>query len=302
MPGCGFTIKRMARKKQAVFRINTPAKVTPYLRILARRADGFHDVRIVLVAVSLFDGLEFRPQAAPGLELQVESAEPLGRPEDNLVYRAATGFQEVAGVELALRVVLRKHIPSGAGLGGGSGNAAGTLRVLNALHGHPLAPSRLASLAAGLGADVPFFLDPVSSLAEGRGERLRPLPPFPPVPLLVLKPPFAVSTAEAYARTIPDNGERPLPPFGTPAEVQAGLHNDFEATLLPAHPQLAEAKAALLAAGAEGALLTGSGSALFGVFQDRAARDAAAHKLRESGTWQVLPCEPLAAHTYLPGG
>lgn len=291
----------MARKRQAVFRIKTPAKVTPYLRILARRADGNHNVRILLVAVSLFDELEFRPRAAPGVALRVEAAEPLGRPEDNLVYRAALAFQDAAGVPLALAIALSKHVPSGAGLGGGSGNAAGTLRALNALHGHPLAPSRLSAIAAGLGADVPFFLDPVPSLAEGRGERLRPLPPFPSLPLLVLKPPLAVSTGEAYARATPDGREHPLPPFGTLAEVRAGLHNDFEATVLPAYPELAEAKAALLEAGAAGALLTGSGSALFGVFPEAAVRDAAARVLREHGRWQVLPCEPLPGHTYLPG-
>jgi 4-diphosphocytidyl-2-C-methyl-D-erythritol kinase len=289
-------------KKQAVIRIKTPAKITPYLRILARRADGFHDVRIVLLPVSLFDVLEFERNATKKISLHVEAAEPLGAVTRNLVYRAAMAFRRASGVRIGLTIKLSKHIPAGAGLGGGSGNAAGTLVALNALCGHPLDAARLFELAVDLGSDVPFFLSPAPALAQGRGEKLQPLPAFPAVPLLVVKPPFSVSTAEAYAQTEPRGPAGHRPPLGTLAEVRAALRNDLEQPVFRMHPELSTVRGALLDAGAVGALLTGSGSALFGLFADRPTRDAAAKALADEPAWRVLSCEPLPSHSYLPDG
>ena len=279
--------------------IKTPAKITPLLQVLGRRKDGFHEVNIVLAPISLYDELEFRPGRREGLSLTGQGGAPEGAPEENLVHRAALAFQEAAGVSLALEIVLNKTIPAGAGLGGGSGNAAGTLLALNALHHHPLSPARLAALALGLGSDVPFFLDPAPSLARGRGEILSPLAEFPELPLLVVKPPFPVSTGEAYRRLETFTKEPAKPSLRSAAEVVAALENQFEGPLSALHPQLAQAKARLLAAGAAGAMLSGSGSAVFGIFEAAARRDAAAVELAGQGDWAVFSCQTLRRHAYL---
>lgn len=288
-------------KKQGEFRIKTPAKITPYLRVLAAREDGFHEVRIVLVPVSIFDSLSFRHPAAGGFSLAVDSPWELGAAEDNLVYRAARAFQEASGIALDLHVRLSKAIPAGAGLGGGSGNAAGTLVALNAIHGRPLSRPKLLETALGLGSDVPFFLSPAPTLAEGRGEKLSSLPPFPTLHLAVVQPPFSISTGDGYRGVKPRAGGA-RPRFATKAELQAGMVNDFEEGLFPRHGELRAIKARLLELGAKGALLSGSGSALFGWYANRRARDKALRALNGESTWRAIGCETLAAHRYLPGG
>ncbi len=256
---------------------------------------------MTLVPISIYDELEFRVSTVGGISLVVDAPEPLGAPEDNLAYRAAAAFQERARLTLALQIHLRKRIPAGAGLGGGSGNAAGTLLALNAMHGHPLQNAELDQLALQLGADVPFFLNPVPSHATGRGERLSPLSAFPRLALVVVKPPLSISTRAAYEGVTRFSTNRAAPPLATLPQVLGAMENQFEASLFKAHPHLAEVKRRLLEAGAAGALLSGSGAALFGVFEDEAARDDAAAGLARESSWQVFSCETLTRHTYLPG-
>jgi 4-diphosphocytidyl-2-C-methyl-D-erythritol kinase len=306
--------------------IDSPGKVTLQLRILRRRSDGYHDIRIAQAPVSVYDRLHLRPGGAPGIRLAVRSAQPLGVSRDNLVRRAALAFQAALGEPLALTVRLEKHIPVGAGLGGGSGNAAATLVALERLHGHPLGPRRLHALAAELGADVPFFLDPRPGWAEGRGERLRPLGglvlagapgPLPALALLLVKPALSIATRDAYAaaRAEADGGPAPVgdlaaerasdpggePDWGTARSVAATLFNAFEAALLPRYPELGRIRAALLGAGALGASLSGSGSVVYGLFADAPARDAALGALTgeaQAAGWRLLPCQTLAGHRY----
>jgi len=295
-------------KTQGPFHVVSAAKITLHLRILARRSDGFHAVRIALVPVSLFDRITFAfdaAGAAPGVRLAVQGKEPLGAEADNLVLRAARAYEQALGAPLAVTIGLQKHIPAGAGLGGGSGNAAATLVALNRWHGQPVGPARLHALAQGLGADVPFFLDCRPAWAEGIGEQLSPLGPLPPLELLVVKPPLAVSTAAAYGavRTEAEGGPAPAAGLDTTSveRVARSLFNGFEAALLPQHPELGALKAALLEAGARGALLSGSGSAVFGVFAGAAARDAAAARLANRAAtegWRLLPCRTLPGHRY----
>jgi len=285
-------------KRQGPLRLATPAKFTPLLRVLRRRGDGFHEVVIVLAPISLCDTLTFRFGGAPIFDLTCEGGAELGPPEDNLVLRAARTFAAAVERPLGARIRLEKRIPAGAGLGGGSGNAAATLLALNAAHGYPLGPAALARLAATLGSDVPFFLNPVPTVARGRGELLEPLPVFPRLPLLVVRPPFAVSTAAAYGWVRPDPTERPLPLLSTPAEVVAALENAFEAAVFPRHPVLAEIREALRAAGAAGAVLSGTGSAMVGIFADAEARERAVHALAGQEAWALFPCETLPSFTY----
>jgi 4-diphosphocytidyl-2-C-methyl-D-erythritol kinase len=303
-------------------RLSTPAKVTVNLNILGRRKDGFHDVRGVLVPVSLYDTLEIERTPDKGLSLEVDSPEDLGARENNLVWRAVRAFEAAAGIRVGVAIRLTKRIPTGAGLGGGSGNAAATLVVCNRLWGQPLGAPALHREAAALGSDVPFFLEPGPALIEGRGERLRRLTGFPRLVLLVVKPDFALATGEAYrllaeARQgrAPAPSSQSLPALTTLSGVLAALHNDFEPVQFAQHPELAEIKARLSAAGAQGALLSGTGSALFGIFATAAARDAAAAELAgaaeiagaaqqagvapaRTGRWTVLACESLSGHAY----
>lgn len=281
--------------------IKTPAKINPYLRILGRMGDGTHQVDLALVCISLYDELELLRTSNGGIELTVESAQPLGTVEDNLVFRAAREFARLAGGPLHVRIHLQKNIPAGAGLGGGSGNAAGTLLALNAMHGQPLDRAQLEDAALKLGADVPFFLSPVPRRAVGRGEILSPLQNFPRLLLLLVKPPFSISTGEAY-RGVTGYSQEAQPPVMTNfREVVEALHNQFEAHLLARHPELGWAKARLLDRGAAGALLSGSGSAIFGVFEHEEARVAAVERLSLGPGWQVFSCETLSTHSYLPG-
>jgi 4-diphosphocytidyl-2-C-methyl-D-erythritol kinase len=290
---------RTPPKTQGVFRFRTPAKITPFISILGRRNDGFHEVRVALTAVSIYDTLTWQPSANP-LRVQVEGPEPLGPETGNLVYRASVAFEAATGIRIGGLWRLTKAIPAGAGLGGGSGNAAGTLVVLNRLNGGPLSAAQLHVLAAQLGSDVPYFLDPRPQWGSGRGEQLLPLAGFPRLPVLVIKPAFSIATAEAYGRVRPREGEAAMqPPLTTLEEVVASLNNDFERVLSEVYPELAAIKTGLLAAGARGALLSGSGSAVFGLFASAAERDAGQMRLtRTNPAWLALACDTLPDHDY----
>lgn len=287
-------------------RVEAPAKVNLRLRILAREASGFHALETLFCAVSLSDAVEVLP-GGPGVSLRVEGGVDTGPPERNLAVRAAERFHAALGRPPALRIVLTKRIPSAAGLGGGSSDAAATLRALNLLHGDPFSRAELLQVAAGLGSDVPFFLcgSPLA-LAWGRGERLLALPPLSPRPVLIAHPGVAMPTGDMFRRVAERRGEGAPPEAlafgwemleGWPG-VAALAENDFEPVAFERIPLLAEAKAGMLEAGAVFAMLSGSGASLFGVFPDEAARDAAAERVGGMGmtAWraETLECEAPA--------
>ncbi len=271
-----------------------PAKINLFLRILAREDSGYHQIETLFQAVGLYDRVDVHAGTGEGLELEVRPgatdpglghiAAELGRAEDNTVVRAARAFFAATGIAPSARLVLTKAIPAGTGLGGASSDAAGTLAALNALHGEPLTCRQLIELGGRIGADVPFFCTGVpTALAWGRGDRLlaRPSPPAGPVVLVV--PRERTSTATAYREvsaklTLP---ARPTRLRGTHAgswESLAALQgNDFERTAFSRAPRLRELRDALAASGARPAGMTGSGSALFGVFDEGGrAEDVAA--------------------------
>jgi 4-diphosphocytidyl-2-C-methyl-D-erythritol kinase len=270
-------------------KLYAPAKINLSLRILAREESGFHQLETVFCALDLHDLLELTP-GAEGLRLIVHGPD-LGPPAQNLVIRAASLFYQTVGMEPALELRLRKNIPPGSGLGGGSSDAAATLHGLNALHGLPVREAGLLEMAISLGSDVPFFLAGSSlALAWGRGERLLALPPLEPAPVLLAVPPFAVNTPDAYAALAADRVTAPAPRASAVQRMEElsgwdGIakraHNDFEQVMFVQYPVLAEVRDAVRDAGARLALLTGSGSCVFGVFRDAAARDAAAARLQE---------------------
>jgi 4-diphosphocytidyl-2-C-methyl-D-erythritol kinase len=281
----------------ASVRGRAPAKVNLSLTILAREAGGFHQLESVFCALDLADDVEVRRGSGAGhtgdddVELVVEGADgatpELGPVEQNLAVRAARLFARRTGRRAPVQIRLLKRIPAGGGLGGGSSDGAAVLRLLNRLHGEPLDRGELLRLGAELGSDVPFFLAGAAlARAGGRGGRLVPLPPLPPAPVLLALPPIAVSTAWAYGALAATRGDGwTCPPAVLPAvldgwDAAAGLAvNDFEDVVFARHPLLARLRAALQAAGARIARMSGTGSTVFGVFADDEAAGRARHDL-----------------------
>ena len=275
-----------------IFEIDAPAKINLTLRVLAQETSGFHALETVFCAISLVDTV--RVQRGGGeIDLRVEGGIDTGPARDNLVVRAARAFYlELGGLETGVRIELRKRIPAEAGLGGGSSDAAATLLALNALHHAPLSPETLLQLGIGLGSDVPFFLGG-SPLALGwsRGERLLALPPLPPRPVLVAHPGVGISTGAAFQRIAELRGGsyepraarftlEQLSSWDRIAELAA---NDFQQPADEEIPTLGPARRRMRLAGADLALLAGSGAAIFGIFPDADARDRAALDLQADG-------------------
>lgn len=285
-------------------RLAAPAKVNLRLAILSREEGGYHTLETVFQSLSLTDTVEVR-RGAPGIRLTAEGGIDTGPPERNLVVRAAERFFGAIGEAPAVDLHLTKRIPSAAGLGGGSSDGAAALRALNALHGDPLPREALLQIAIELGSDVPFFLCGASlALAWGRGERLLPLPPLPPRPVLVAHPGVAMPTGDAFRRVAELRGGRYEPRAALlPADALASweriaplAENDFEPVAVERIPVLADALAAMRDSGARVALLAGSGASVFGIFDDVGARDAADGRVAALGlrTWraETLTAEP----------
>jgi 4-diphosphocytidyl-2-C-methyl-D-erythritol kinase len=289
-------------------RILAPAKINLYLRIVGRRVDGYHLLDSLMVPVSLYDEIlieawSVERGAKSGASGIIVTCDDPAVPDDetNLAYKAAALLCKEAGVQAKITIDLRKRIPSGAGLGGGSSDAAAALKAVNTLLSLGLTESQLCTVAARLGADVPFFIPCRPARVEGIGEILTPVPPLPSRWLVIVVPPFAVSTPWAYRRfdelpsleisqataLVVADGQRP------PSEL---LVNDLERAVLPEYPIIQQIKEALLAYGAEGSLMSGSGSSVFGVFQHHAEAERAMVALRDKGkTFLVQPLEtPLA--------
>jgi 4-diphosphocytidyl-2-C-methyl-D-erythritol kinase len=284
--------------------VAAPAKVNLRLRVLAREESGFHGLETVFCALSLADGLEVRRSGTPGISLRVEGVVDTGAPERNLAVRAAERFYALLGRSPAVELRLRKRIPSAAGLGGGSSDAAGALRALNALEGEPFPPGDLLSFGAVLGSDVPFFLcgSPLA-LGWSRGERLLALPPLPVRPVLVAHPGAAMPTPEAFRRLAEarvgfraSGAAFTLSDFASWEGVASVAVNDFEPVVAARLPVLEDALAAMRDAGAEVALLAGSGAAVFGVFRSADDRDRARGSVEGLGmaAWaaESLQCVP----------
>jgi 4-diphosphocytidyl-2-C-methyl-D-erythritol kinase len=271
-----------------------PAKLNLSLRVLAREETGFHQIETLFCALSLADEVQLSV-GTPALRLEVvappESPGPppdLGPLHDNLAWRAAATFFRLAGRPQEATIRLIKRIPTGAGLGGGSSDAAAVLKALNTIHGQPLSPDDLMLAGAHLGSDVPFFLAGCPlAWAWGRGGRLLPLPPLSARPVLLAIPPIAVSTADAYAWLAAErNAHFVAPPAILTAaiqswtEVDAMGRNDFETIVFQRLPLLRDVRDALSVNGARLARMTGTGSVLFGVFDEVAVAESAAANLR----------------------
>lgn len=276
------------------------AKVNLGLAVVAKRPDGFHEIATLMQAISLADTLHLRPSPDGDWRLAIEPAGVLPADDSNLVLRAARALEARVGsrdqATPHAHFHLEKRVPHGAGLGGGSSDAAATLRVLARWWRLPrtaVTQAMLHDVAAALGSDIPFFLRGGTQLAEGRGERLTPQRAVRGAHFVVVVPPFGISTRDAYARVT----SRLTPPklvhtFAATLEncegnLRAALHrepgglcNSFESTLFAEYPQLSAIRQLLDGAGAQATALSGSGSAVFAV----AATAAAARHLESACT------------------
>lgn len=260
--------------------LQAPAKLNLALRVLGRRDDGFHEIDTLMVKLpGLADTLGF--SESDGLALACDDASlPVG--EENLVIKAARAYEAAAGIKCKFAISLQKAIPHGAGLGGGSSDAAATLLALDRLHDGKLGPGRLLEIAAGIGSDVPFFITAGAARCLGRGEQIEsPVTPPQQLRVLLLKPAFAVETPDAYRRW---QESAQLPGIDCQPQKLDGLElvNDLERPVFAKHRFLAELKQWLLAREeCAAALLAGSGSTMFAVLREgadaaivaRAARD-----------------------------
>jgi 4-diphosphocytidyl-2-C-methyl-D-erythritol kinase len=268
-----------------------PAKLNLWLRVLGRRADGYHEIETVMHAIALHDRIVAAP-APQGIALRVVEAAGGGMavPADasNLAWRAAELFLARTGRGRGLRLHVTKRIPAGGGLGGGSSDAAATLRLANALSGSPLAPAELHELAVQLGADVAFFLRGGTQLARGIGERLQACPQPAAAHFVLVLPPFGTSTAAVYktlaarltgAMRAPSmHGHEVAALEGR--EACAGSGNDLAAAAYELHPELARLHSQLTACGRGELRLSGSGATLFAMFATARQADEAAAALQ----------------------
>jgi 4-diphosphocytidyl-2-C-methyl-D-erythritol kinase len=260
--------KRSRGRAQVVLR--TSAKVNLALEVLGKRGDGYHEIATVLQAVDLFDRLKL--EAADALSLHTDDPD-LPTDDGNLVMRAARLLRKAAGIEAGARIRLSKRIPVAAGLGGGSSDAAATLWGLSQLWRLRWPKARLQELAVELGMDVPFFLGTGRAVARGRGERLTTLPGGGGYALVLVNPRVPLSTREVYGR-VPagwraeaTGTERVIEALRTRNvnTVASALTNNLESVVEPVLPVIGRMKAALLAAGALGAIMSGSGPTVFGM-------------------------------------
>jgi 4-diphosphocytidyl-2-C-methyl-D-erythritol kinase len=289
-------------------RIPAYAKVNLRLEVLGKRADGYHELRTIFQTVSLHDTLEFRASRRPGISLKIQGNEALAKEEieGNLVYRAVDALRRESRVRPGVEILLSKKIPAGRGLGGGSSDAAAALLGYLQFTRQRLETPRLLDIAAGLGADVPFFLFGGTALGISKGEEIYPLPDAPHRTLLIVSPKdIHVPTPDAYrwlhapelASLTKSAANHKLFKFCALcwSAQEASVSNDFEAAVFQRHPRLGKIKRDLLHRGASEALLAGSGSAVFGVFPSPAKARRAVVGFPHD---QAFVCETISRSRY----
>jgi 4-diphosphocytidyl-2-C-methyl-D-erythritol kinase len=291
----------MSATKNGSVRLPAFAKINLCLHVLGRRPDGYHELRTIFQAISLRDTLELRRTPGSGISLETtDSTLPAG--PENLVWRAIDAIRGELGFRGGIHARLEKRIPVARGLGGGSSDAAAALIGMLRLTKKELPLERLMKIAAGLGADVPFFLFGGRALAVNRGDEIYPLPDLPRRTILVASPrDIGVSTRDAYQWLSAELTNRSKPPniWGFCAlcwsRQGSGVSNDFERPVFHRHPRLREIRDGLLERGAADAALAGSGSAVFGVFRNPAQARRAARAFPEDSVFVV---ETLSRENY----
>jgi 4-diphosphocytidyl-2-C-methyl-D-erythritol kinase len=270
--------------------IAAPAKINLSLKVVGRRADGYHLIDSAVAPIGLYDDIHIDVGSAGRTEVSISCDPPDAAPSDdtNLAARAAKLFLSAVGTAARVSIRIAKRIPAGAGLGGGSSDAAAVLRTLNVMSGRPLPEAELAASALSLGADVPLFLFGRPARMRGIGEILEPHAVHFARPVVIAHSGMPLSTASVYAKyddlltmsapvsIVRASGREPL---------RTILLNDLEAAAFRVQPGLQSLKRRLCSLGAEGVLMTGSGSAIFGIWQHWDDASASAERLRSAGIW-----------------
>lgn len=289
------------RRQGPIWETDAPAKVNLLFEVVGRREDGYHDVETVMLPIDVRDtlsmvvvrsgGIELTCRSAMGTTIRADLMGDVPANDENLVVRALALLRDRAGVDAGARVVLTKRIPSGAGLGGGSSDAAAALRLANQAWRVHWPLSHLHQVAAELGSDVPFFLRQGAAVCRGRGERIEPVPGVGPIDLVVVRPPEALSTAAVYAACRPatkQHGSRSLVDAlraGRVAQVGRLLFNRLEETAQQLSPWIGRLRDAFSMSDCLGYRMTGSGTGYFGLCRNRrhAGRVAALLRARRFG-------------------
>jgi 4-diphosphocytidyl-2-C-methyl-D-erythritol kinase len=273
-------------------KIEAPAKVNLIFEILGKRADGYHEIRSLMQPIRLFDTLWIEA-GSEGPEIHCPNHPELEN-ESNLVLRAIHLLEKELNRPLSFSVRLIKRIPIGGGLGGGSSDAAAVLKGLNRLLGEPIQTERMQKIAAQIGSDVPFFLSKQTALALGRGERIEPWPAFPSWWYILIYPGFPISTVWAYSQV-----KFPLTRMEKTISIERlradndipgtdRLKNDLEEFVQPFFPIIRKIKMALREQGCAQALMSGSGSTVFGVWETKKTAQEAYRHLKDQGWEQVF--------------
>ena len=303
-----------------------PAKINLFLRVLRKRADGYHDIASVMQKISLYDELTFSlcaegislncpnsgaPSAGAGgsfpkrdIPRLAESIHPpagagcflqrgnLPAAEDNLVFRAARAIFSHTGYQSGIEITLIKNIPVAAGLGGGSSDAATTLLALNEICGLGLKKSDLLKLGVKIGADVPFFIFGNSAYAGGISDKLKSLKNIPKINVVLINPQFSLSTKMVYEklnlRLTKERINYSIPRFFAVGDIIREMHNDLETVSLKIHPELNDLKDILLRQGARGAMMSGSGPTVFGIFTDENSAKKAVETINKEVSQRCL--------------
>ncbi len=276
--------------------IEAPAKINYRLDVIGKRPDGYHELRMIMQRVNLCDEVSITLSGTPGIRVVCGSAAvPDG--EGNIAWKAARAMLELSESCCGVDIAIVKNIPVAAGLGGGSSDCAAVLLGLNDLLGLGLSTERLMEIAVGLGADVPFFIFQKTAFAEGIGEKLSPVLSVPSLWVVLVNPNVPVSTAWVYKNlqltqkerldTLPDS-------FGDITSLCAVLSNDLESVTIPAFPVIGEIKERLVRMGAAGAMMSGSGPTVFGLFSDETTACSASDELlAQRPDWFTVAVETI---------
>lgn len=272
-----------------------PAKINYLLDVIRKRPDGYHDLRMIMQRVNLCDEITITLTDTPGISVECGSNAVPDGPE-NIAWKAARLMLDRSepGVGAAIRIT--KNIPVAAGLGGGSSDAATVLMGMNEMLGLGLSDQELMVVGRTLGADVPFFIFKKAALAEGIGDQFTALPNMPKCSVLLVNPGIPVSTAWVYQSLQLTNNRtlNKLPKFfGSIDDIVSMLSNDLEAVTIPAFPEIADLKRRMLAHGARGSMMSGSGSTVFGIFDTIETAETARRQICQDTNWFAVAVETL---------
>lgn len=264
------------------------AKINLGLDVLGKQEDGYHNVRMVMQTIYLYDEIRLEKMKEPGVEI-ITNLVYLPTGEGNIAYKAAKMLQDEFGINEGIRISLKKHIPVAAGLAGGSSNAAAVLFGMNRMFRLGLAREDLMERGVRLGADVPYCIMRGTVLAEGIGEKLSILPPMPKCTVLIAKPPISVSTRTVYEALDAEKITEHPDIDGIIAGLEKGdlkavagaMGNVLETVTIPMHPVIEDIKSEMMAAGALKAMMSGSGPTVFGLFESRADAREAQRRIRD---------------------